>query len=417
MKKFSIFGIITFMFIMAAIAVVIGYNYNKKYEKEKSKDALNQRYAIVTSSTLYRLISSPLDEDFVNDLHDTFHVNLIINPALRKKIEKESEVLETRKTRIGSGTILYYKERDNNYLLIKSANGSSILVEDTVYKKYVNKIHTIKYIFLGFGLLLFIVYFVIIRKLRPVKKLKSEIDKFANGNLNINCKIDGDDEIAELANAFNHSVEQIRKLNSSRKLFLRNIMHELKTPITKGMITVEMIEDGKQKDRLISTFQRLENLLNEFAAIEQISVDDKHLTKRVYRLIDAIDEAIDISMVDPELIHINLRKNLNLKIDFKLFSIAIKNMIDNGIKYSHDKQIHISADLRAITFSSVGTKLVHDLSYYIEPFTKGSNKSAKSFGLGLYIVDSILKAHDMQLTYNYSNGHNIFKFIKFKPIE
>jgi two-component system OmpR family sensor kinase len=274
MKKFSIFGIITFMFIMAAIAVVIGYNYNKKYEKEKSKDALNQRYAIVTSSTLYRLISSPLDEDFVNDLHDTFHVNLIINPALRKKIEKESEVLETRKTRIGSGTILYYKERDNNYLLIKSANGSSILVEDTVYKKYVNKIHTIKYIFLGFGLLLFIVYFVIIRKLRPVKKLKSEIDKFASGNLNINCKIDGDDEIAELANAFNHSVEQIRKLNSSRKLFLRNIMHELKTPITKGMITVEMIEDGKQKDRLISTFQRLENLLNEFAAIEQISVDD-----------------------------------------------------------------------------------------------------------------------------------------------
>ncbi len=405
------------MFMIAAIAVVIGYNYNKKYEKEKSKDALNQRYAIITSSTLYRLISSPLDENFVNDLHDTFHVNLIINPTLRKNIEKNSEVLETKKTRIGSGTILYFKEKDNNYLLIKSANGSSILVEDTIYKKYVNKIHNIKYIFLGFGLLLFIVYFVIIKKLKPIKKLKSEIDKFANGNLNINCRIDGNDEIAELANAFNHSVEQIRKLNSSRKLFLRNIMHELKTPITKGMITVEMIEDGKHKDRLISTFQRLENLLNEFTAIEQISVDDKHLTKRVYRLVDAIDEAIDISMVDPELIHVNLRKNLNLKIDFKLFSIAIKNMIDNGIKYSYDKQINISSDLRSITFSSKGTKLVHELSYYIEPFTKGSNKSAKSFGLGLYIVDSILKAHNMQLTYNYSNGNNIFKFIKFKPIE
>jgi len=48
-------------------------------------------------------------------------------------------------------------------------------------------------------------------------------------------------------------------------------MHELKTPITKGLIAAQMIEKSKNQERLISVFHKLENLINELAAIEQIT--------------------------------------------------------------------------------------------------------------------------------------------------
>ena len=413
MKKSSIFFSITFIFFIAALGVLVAYLYLVKYDKQKYTHELNERYSIVTRATLYRLISKPINEEFRKEL-EIYKVRLIIDDDFIEHVLQNGEILDKVKSRLGTSSIYYHKK--NNYLLIESLNINSILLEDKAYKPYITQILYIKLIFTGIAASLLLAYIVTIRKLKPIRKIKTEIDKFANGDLDIDCKMENNNEITEVANAFDHAVGQIRELNNARRLFLRNIMHELKTPITKGRITAEMLEDGKQKDRLISTFQRLEGLLNEFTAIEQISVNGQHLQKRVYRMIDIIDEAIDISMIHEKQISQMIQSDLDIKVDFKLFTVAIKNMIDNGIKYSSDSHIKISANFKSIQFASMGTKLPNKLSYYTEPFTQGEKQSAQSFGLGLYIVDSILKAHQMELSYEYSNGYNIFKFIKIQPI-
>ncbi len=413
MKKSSIFFSITFIFFIAALGVLVAYFYLVKYDKQKYTHELNERYSIVTRATLYRLISQPINEEFRKELK-IYKVNLIMDNDFMEKVLQQGEVLQKVSSRLGSSSIYYYKK--NNYLLIESLNKNSILLEDKAYKPYITQILYIQLIFGGIAAILLLAYIVTIKKLTPIRKIKTEIDKFANGDLDIDCKMENNNEITEVANAFDHAVGEIRQLNNARRLFLRNIMHELKTPITKGRITAEMLEEGKQKERLISTFQRLEGLLNEFTAIEQISVNGQHLQKRVYRIIDIIDEAIDISMVHEEQVELMIQSDLNIKVDFKLFTVAIKNMIDNGIKYSSDSHIKVSANFKSIQFASMGAKLPNKLSYYIEPFTQGEKQSPQSFGLGLYIVDSILKAHNMELAYEYSNGYNIFKFIKIQPI-
>ncbi len=413
MKKSSIFFSITFIFFIAALGVLVAYFYLIKYDKQKYTHELNDRYSIVSRATLYRLISQPINREFKDELN-IYKVKMVTDKEKMEKILQDGEVLQSVKSRLGSSSIYYYKK--NNYLLIESINGKSILLEDKAYRPYIKQILYIQLIFIGIGTILLLTYIVTIRKLKPLRKIKSEIDKFANGDLDINCSMENNNEISEVANAFDHAVSQIRKLNSSRRLFLRNIMHELKTPITKGRITAEMLPDGKQKERLVSTFQRLESLLNEFTAIEQISVNGEHLQKRVYRMVDIIDEAIDISMVNRENIELMIQSDLNIKVDFKLFTVAIKNMIDNGIKYSDDNFVKISANFKSIQFASLGQKLPNELSYYIEPFTQGEKYSPQSFGLGLYIVDSILDAHNMKLQYEYSNGYNIFKFVNIQPI-
>ena len=61
--------------------------------------------------------------------------------------------------------------------------------------------------------------------------------------------LNADDEIANVAIEFNNAVCKIRELIRSRQLFLRTIMHELKTPIGKGRIISEMVQDEMQKSR------------------------------------------------------------------------------------------------------------------------------------------------------------------------
>ena len=86
----------------------------------------------------------------------------------------------------------------------------------------------------------------IIQSLRPLKNLKDQIQSFSNGNLEIDCKSDKKDEIADVANEFDTAVKKIALLLNSRQLFLRTVMHELKTPIAKGRIVSELIDDNKQ---------------------------------------------------------------------------------------------------------------------------------------------------------------------------
>ncbi len=72
-----------------------------------------------------------------------------------------------------------------------------------------------------------------------------------------------DDEIGKIAKSFDDAITYINTLSASKNLFMRNLMHELKTPITKGRIIVEMLEDEATKKVLIRAFERMNELISE----------------------------------------------------------------------------------------------------------------------------------------------------------
>jgi two-component system OmpR family sensor kinase len=102
-------------------------------------------------------------------------------------------------------------------------------------------------------------------------------------------------------------------------------------------------------------------------------------------------------------------KNTKLLVHFKLFCIVVKNLIDNAFKYGQTKQVIITQKDNAILFINDGKPLKKELSYYLTPFNE--QKNANSFGLGLYIIQNILNAHDFNLEYEYKEEKNIFKII------
>ena len=103
-------------------------------------------------------------------------------------------------------------------------------------------------------------------------------------------------------------------------------------------------------------------------------------------------------------------KDMAITTDKKLMSLVIKNLIDNGMKYGDDKCVMISTNNRIIEVISKGEALPHPLTYYTEPFSQAEKRST-GFGLGLYIVESILEKIGYTLGYKHEDGKNIFMLL------
>ena len=174
--------------------------------------------------------------------------NITINELLNKKPKKlkfnKDGVINLYK--YNGKIFIYYKDESSKFEILLVDNSS-------LYKN--NYLWLFILFLVDISLVWF--YYFLFKKLKPLIKLKNEINKFSDGNLEIDTSIEGDDEIAQVSNEFNNAIEKIRELNSSRKLFLRNILHELKTPITKGKLVSDTLDNGKKKDILPKSFFKI----------------------------------------------------------------------------------------------------------------------------------------------------------------
>ncbi|AQW83133.1 ArsS family sensor histidine kinase [Campylobacter pinnipediorum] len=410
MQRSSIFITITTIFLLAFGSILVAFLWLIDYDKQNYARELNNKYSNVAQTNIFYMSGIITEEKYKQSMQNV-DMPEIKDEKTKDTILNKSTTIEEISDDLGTVAILLYKK--NHYLKIVHLDEIKLL-KDKEFQPY--RYEVIKVIFWIISFILLLAYIFVIYKLKPLRKLKRQINKFAQNDLeNIENVSSGNDEISDVAQAFYDAVLQIKTLNDSRHLFLRNIMHELKTPITKGRLVAEMMDHCKSKERFISIFDKLENLINELAAIEQTTSKIELENKTTCFVDDIIDEAIDIAMIEKDSVEIKENQNLKINVDFKLFSIAIKNMIDNGIKYSTDKKVQIIVNENNIKIISKGEKLKNDLNFFMQPFIKGYN-SQKSFGLGLYIVNNILNSHKLNLNYEHKNGLNIFIFDNLKVI-
>lgn len=411
MNRSSIFYTITFIFLFAGVSVTLGFLWLMAYDQQNYTRELNAKYSLIANVKLLQLNGMINEKEFEEQTKNYNQMIKIDDVKELQAITKQGEILE--KVAVDKGRVEIISYKDEIYLNVVY-NEEIYLYKDQEYQTY--RYFIIKAIGAAVFVVLILLYFFTLKKLKPLRALKKQIDRFARGKLNeIEDVSTGNDEISQVAEAFHRAILQIIKLNQSRQFFLRNIMHELKTPITKGLITLEMLEDDKYKERLEGIFNRLEILINEFAAIEQITSGAAFINRKKYNILDILDEAKEISMRDENNIRVFMGESFFVNVDFKLFTTAIKNMIDNGIKHSLDGFVQIDIMEDYICFKNRGNELNNTLEYYTQAFTQGS-KQKSSFGLGLYIVNTILESHNMKLDYAYEDGINLFYFRGLKRI-
>ncbi|EAJ9871563.1 HAMP domain-containing histidine kinase, partial [Campylobacter jejuni] len=365
MNKSSIFYTITFIFIFAGVSVILGFLWLIEYDQQNYTRELNTKYSLIANARLLNFAGVISEKEFEEQTKNYNKMDEITEAKQIRKILFRGDVLA--RVEVNNGLIEIISYNRQVYLNI-IYDGKVYLYKDQDYQTY--RYFIIKAIAVAVICILVLLYIYIFKKLKPLKRLKKQIDKFAQGKLgDIEDVSTGVDEISQVSEAFYQAIVQIRKLNQSRQFFLRNIMHELKTPITKGLLTLEMIEDNKYKERLNGVFTRLEILINEFAAIEQITSGAAFINRKKYNILDVLDEAKEIAMRDDSNIRIFMEESFFVNVDFKLFTTAIKNMIDNGIKHSEDGFVQIDIIDDYICFKNRGPELNNTLEYYTQAFT------------------------------------------------
>jgi signal transduction histidine kinase len=369
---------------------------------------IDKKDEVYRAVMLYDLLfmKHPSPKDF-----ETYRLKHQLTPvegAEMKEVEKKGVFLikdELFRNTLQSGDIAIYVYKEHCYYAYKMDTMFYYRSDKPMspYKLYIALISFFLFI------LLIALFRYISSSINPLQELYVQIQRFANGEKNINIKIEGNDEVAQVANAFDASVKRTQALEKSRALFLRNVMHELKTPISKGKMLMHFIE-GAEKDKLLleDLFDQMQGHLDDFARVESLTEKSLELDLKTYAVIDLVDHAIDMLDINPDEFDISIGAE-RVKVDFKLFAYVIKNLLDNAFKYKNAKPIYIIFEENRLIIKNLGTPFKEEISKYLNAYERDlTQHSLEGMGLGLYIVDGIVSRHNYKLLYKFEEGMHCF---------
>ena len=391
----SIFKKISLLFIISFILMAIIGSWIDNINSKRMENLIKEKYIKVIDEILKNIENEKV-------LNEIFQKNEL---KIKKDFDSiNSEILYQKKYDFGNVTIIKESFEDEFIIEIKYLENKYIL--KTPDEENVND-KTILNILISVDIFLLVLIFLYIFKLlSPLKIITKEITNFANGDLSSRININSKDEIGILANSFNKMATSLENSIKTREELLRDIGHELRTPIAKGKFAIEKIDDFSQKELLKKIFIDLETLTNELIELEKLNLTKLNLsTFSAETLI--IESLGKLYLEDESKIEIHINEDFKISGDLYYLSTALKNLIDNALKYATSYPIIIETNKNEISISNKGTKLSKELEYYLKPFTQELSQR-DGFGLGLSIVKKIMDKHGFQVDYSYKNEFNSF---------
>lgn len=273
------------------------------------------------------------------------------------------------------------------------------------------------------------VYLITDRVIAPLKEISRAAKAFASGKFDTRVPVHGDDEVAELAVAFNSMAEAMDNYDTMRNTFMSNVSHDLRSPMTSISGFIDGILDGvipPEKHRyylqiVSSEIQRLSRLVASLLDLSRIQAGERKFTMAPF----------DICEMGREIL-ISFEQKINsraLEVDFycdeeRMTVLAdrdaiyqiLYNLCDNAIKFSSDgsllqlRIVRLKNRKIAVSVYNEGQGIAPaDLPYVFERFYKsdksrGLNKTG--VGLGLFISKTIIDAHDESIWVESEFGKN-----------
>jgi signal transduction histidine kinase len=253
--------------------------------------------------------------------------------------------------------------------------------------------------------LLMIVAFVAIRwVLRPLGWLKRGVDEVGRGNLKHRVPEKRCDELRELSEAFNTMTERLSRLITAKDRLLLDVSHELRTPITRIRVALAMLPDSDGKESIAEDLAEIE------AKITELLETARTLGVKAELNLRSVDPAVLLQQVaemyqnqPPGVVLDGIEKGAPLMLDENQMLKALRNVVDNAIKYSRPDsapvRVSVSRDQAAavIRVRDFGIGIAaEDLPFVFEPFYRADKARSPrgGFGLGLSLVKTIITAHN-----------------------
>ena len=244
-------------------------------------------------------------------------------------------------------------------------------------------------------------YFVIRRMFRPIAAMSEQVRKIGEGDLAQTIETRGKGELALLAAGINRMSAQIKTMLESKSGLLLAISHELRSPITRMRVNLELLDKSDTQQKLIDDVREMETLIAAILESEKLNHSHAPLLLERCEILSLIEEVVrdhsDRSRIKTSM------SPVELKLDRLRLKLLIKNLIDNACHYSSEDQgrgcISLYHDTEVIYIEvqdrGVGIE-TDDLSRLTEAFYRPDSarqRDTGGFGLGLYLCKLIAEAH------------------------
>jgi two-component system sensor histidine kinase CpxA len=252
---------------------------------------------------------------------------------------------------------------------------------------------------------------------KPIRILQQASLQISQGKLDIRVSQDigkRNDELGELACAFDQMADKVSELISSQQQLFRDISHEIRTPLTRQKLAIELARSSEDASILLDKIEHqnqcIEDMINQLLTLMQTNNDQLKLTERV-NLSSLFERIINDSELELEGKKLNVDKELlsdsTVIGDSSLLTRALENLFTNAIKYSPEGsnlsvKVHDENNNIGIVLSDEGPGIPEDeLDSILKPFyraDKSRNRGTGGFGLGLAISSQIIKKHNGEIT-------------------
>lgn len=234
------------------------------------------------------------------------------------------------------------------------------------------------------------------RMTKRLEKLKLAVEALGEGDFKTRVDTRGCDEVSSLAQSFNRAAERIESLLAAHKQLLANASHELRSPLTRIRLALEM-----QAERPVPALQA--ELRRDIAELDQL-IEEILLASRL----DAMREPLHADSVDlAALLAEECARSeaqceavtLSLNGDERLLRRMLRNLLENARRHGGDE---VQASLRQEAGQAViqvcdnGKGIApEERERIFEPFYRpaGSREKEGSYGLGLSLVRQIAERH------------------------
>ncbi len=252
---------------------------------------------------------------------------------------------------------------------------------------------------------------------KPIQNISNEAKKLSTGDLDISFNEKGYNEIEDLSNTLNYSIEEIKKSQKLQKEVIQNVSHELRTPLTLIESYAELINDfsgdnpKKRKqhtDIILEESKKLESLINDMLDLSKMQANTIEYNMEEFNLSKSIEkfETFYKNKYKDFDFKFSYPKNCNIYADPKRIEQVMTNLINNAINYSQKDNKKIIVSLKKIEenkykFSvqdfGIGISKEDQKQIFDRHFRSISAKRAVAgSGIGLTIVKEILNYHKFE---------------------
>lgn len=269
----------------------------------------------------------------------------------------------------------------------------------------------------------FIIVYVLSEKItEPLKEMSEATKKLSHGNFNSVLNVTGDDEIADLAKAFNSMAKSLAELEFMRSSFLANVSHDLRTPMTtiSGFIdgilsgAIPQEQQAYYLEIIKNEIQRLSRIVSNLLEISRLEAKSYKFDYSVFDICEMLriivltfekkidDKKLNVTFDIPD-------SKILVESDHDCIYRVIYNICDNAVKFSKENgniQFKISNNDKEVFISiyNEGDGIQEDeIPHVFERFYKtdksrGMDKSGT--GLGLYIAKTMLDSLNGTISVN-----------------